>query len=412
MVTTASVIALGDNLYHGSLLQAGQNDTGEWNYEPIYVNVRDEIQKADLAIVDQETFLTTDHGSIASYPSFATPTEVGDALVKVGFDVVEHATNHIDDYGVDFIDQTLNFWKTSHPEITVLGIHESQSDADSVKIKQVNGIRIAFLDYTYGTNGFGAGEGKEYMIDMLNVGHQKVGEMIRKAKQSADCVIFIAHWGTEDEPMPNEYEKQWANFLMQQGVDVVIGGHPHVLQPYGRLTDDQGHDMVIFYSLGNFVSTQQELPELLGGMGCFTIEKTTLNGESTVRILDPTVRPTVMHYNSDKTVLTPYMLEDYTEELALQHGVRDLIGDTFTLSNLKRKFKEIMSMNVEPSTGTNLLDVTYTWDGYMTDTNGNYVEDTASISQYQYYGSRGISVDDYYSEIDIDYTRDYTKDYS
>ena len=290
VVSTASVIAVGDNLYHGSLLQAGQSDTGVWNYDKIYQHVADEIQAADLAIVDQETVLTTNHDAIASYPSFATPTEVGDSLVNVGFDVVEHATNHIDDYGSDFIEQTLNFWKTSHPEITYLGIHDSQEDADSVKVVTVNGIRIAFLDYTYGTNNSGAGEGREYMIDMFNVGHEKVAQMIAKAKAAADCLIFVAHWGTEDEPMPNEYEKQWANFLMKQGVDIVIGGHPHVLQPYGRLTDNEGHNMVIFYSLGNFVSTQQELPELLGGMASFTIQKTVTNGVTTIDVLDQTVR--------------------------------------------------------------------------------------------------------------------------
>ncbi len=399
VVTTATVIAVGDNLYHGSLLQYGQNDSGNWNYDGIYDQVRDEIQAADLAIVDQETVLTTEHDAISSYPSFATPTEVGDALINAGFDVIESSTNHIDDYGYDYIEQTLNFWKTSHPEATVVGIHESQEDADTVKIREVNGIRIAILNYTYGTNNSGAGEGREYMIDMFSQGSDRVAEMIQKAKADSDCVVFIASWGNEDEPMPSEYEKQWATFLMQQGVDVVVGGHPHVLQPYGRMSDDEGHEMVIFYSLGNFVSTQQELPELLGGMGCFTIEKTVTEGETSIRILDQTVKPMVMHYNKDSNVFAPYMLEDYTEELASQHSVRldeSLVGDSFTVANLQRKFDEIMSMKVTPSDGTSMLNVSFDYDGNMIDnTTGNYVEDYDSVTELEYYAELGVNISDY-----------------
>ena len=105
-ISTARVIAVGDNLYHTSLLESGQYDTGEWNYDHIYEHVLDEIQAADLAFIDQETVLTSDHNAISSYPSFATPTEVGDAIIKAGFDVIESATNHIDDYGYDYMAQT------------------------------------------------------------------------------------------------------------------------------------------------------------------------------------------------------------------------------------------------------------------------------------------------------------------
>lgn len=381
-VTTASVIAVGDNLYHESLLQSGQSDSGTWNYDHIYENVKDEIQAADVAMVDQETVFTTDHSAVSAYPSFATPTEVGDALINTGFDVIESATNHIDDYGSDYIEQTLNFWSSNYPKIPVLGIHASQEDADTVKTLEVNGIRIAFLDYTYGTNNGGAGEGKDYMIDIFD--KTKVASMIQKAKADSDCLIFVAHWGKENESMPTEYEKEWATFLMQQGVDVVIGGHPHVLQPYGRMSDENGNEMLIFYSLGNFVSTQESLSTLLEGMASFTIQKSVLNDKTTIQITDAAVKPMVMHYNKDEGVFGPYMLEDYTEDLASQHGVRDIIGEEFTLANLKDKFNEIMSMNVEPSSRTDLLDVSFDSELNMLDANGNYVEDTWSISAEQY----------------------------
>lgn len=388
VISTATVIAVGDNLYHSKLYQSGQYESGTWNYDHIYANVLDEIQAADVAMIDQETVFAPAHDAVSTYPSFATPQEVGDAIIKAGFNVIESATNHTDDYGYDYLQTTLDFWNTNYPDIPVLGIHSTQEDADTVKVKEVNGIRIAFLDYTYGTNNSGMGEGYEYMLDVFD--KEKITSMIQKAKQISDCIIFVAHWGTEDETMPNEYEKQWAAFLMQQGVDVIIGGHPHVLQPYGRLSDDQGHSTLVFYSLGNFVSTQQELPELLGGMASFTIQKSTLNGESTIEILSPDVKPTVMHYNHDTGTYAAYMLEDYTEELASQHSVRNLIGDEFTLANLQAKFDEIMSMNVKPSTNTNLLNIKFDWEGNMIDkTTGEIVEDTESIHSWEYLASVG-----------------------
>ena len=380
------MIAVGDNLYHSKLYESGEYDSGVWNYDHIYTHVLDQIQAADVAMIDQETVFAPSHDAVSSYPSFATPQEVGDAIIKAGFNVVESATNHADDYGYDYLKNTLDFWSTNYPDIPVLGIHATQEDADTVKTKEVNGIKIAFLDYTYGTNNSGLGDGYDYMLDIFD--KDKITSMIQKAKQVSDCIIFVAHWGTEDETMPNEFEKQWAAFLMQQGVDVIIGGHPHVLQPYGQLSDDQGHSTTVFYSLGNFVSTQQELPELLEGMAIFTIQKSTLNGKSTIQILSPEVKPMVMHYNHDSGEYGPYMLDDYTEELAASHSVRNLIGDEFTLENLKAKFKEIMSMNVKPSTNTNLLNVKFDWEGNMIDkTTGNVVEDTESIHSWEYLAS-------------------------
>lgn len=406
-ISTADVIAVGDNLYHASLYQSGQSESGEWNYDHIYANVLDEIQAADVAFIDQETVLTNDHSAVSTYPSFATPTEVGDAIVKAGFNVIESATNHVDDYGYDYMAQTFEFWRTNYPEIPVLGIHETQEDADTVKTMEVNGITIAFLDYTYGTNNSGAGEGREFMIDIFD--KTKVAAAIQKAKEISDCIIFVAHWGTEDDTEPNEYQKQWATFLMQQGVDVVIGGHPHVLQPYGRLSDDQGNEMVIFYSLGNFVSTQQNFLELLGGMAKFTLEKTVLNGETSIRVLTPTVKPLVMHYNRDANEYGPYMLEDYNNSLAEQHSARNEFPEEFTVENLQKTFNDIMSTNVTPSTGTDLLNVSFDAYGNMVDkTTGNVVDSNG------YDNSSEDDQDDssYYDENYTDYDNGYYDDYT
>ena len=404
-VTTATVLAVGDNLVQPSLLASGQSETGAWNYDSVYANLKSDIQAADIAMVNQETPFTTDHSAVSGTAPYATPTEVGDALVNAGFNVVTSATALIDDNGSSMINETLNYWETSHPDVTLVGIHKSQTSTNTAKIVEINGIKIAFLDYTfpaYGsqsgisdnsadTTGSSASSGstatssssKGSMIDTFNTAD--VAAAIKQAKSSADCVIFSANWGKTEEPMPTEYEKEWANFLMEQGVDVVIGTNPNVLQPYGYLTDDSGHNMLIYYSLGNFVTGQETLKQLLGGMAAFTIQKTVDGDQTSIQIQDATLTPLVMHYSYDTPEYAPYKLDDYTDALAAAHSVRQSIGDEFSLENLQTKYDEIMSMNVTPSTKTDLLDVTFDSDGNMLDSNGNYVEDNDSITSSWYY---------------------------
>ena len=404
-VTTATVLAVGDNLVQPSLLASGQSETGAWNYDSVYANLKSDIQAADIAMVNQETPFTTDHSAVSGTAPYATPTEIGDALVNAGFNVVTSATALIDDNGSSMINETLNYWETSHPDVTLVGIHKSQTSTNTAKIVEINGIKIAFLDYTfpaYGsqsgisdnsadTTGSSASSGntatssssKGSMIDTFNTAD--VAAAIKQAKSSADCVIFSANWGKTEEPMPTEYEKEWANFLMEQGVDVVIGTNPNVLQPYGYLTDDSGHNMLIYYSLGNFVTGQETLKQLLGGMAAFTIQKTVEGDQTNIQIQDATLTPLVMHYSYDTLEYAPYKLDDYTDSLASAHSVRQSIGDEFSLENLQTKYDEIMSMNVTPSTKTDLLDVTFDSDGNMLDSNGNYVEDNDSITSSWYY---------------------------
>lgn len=360
-VSTASVIAVGDNYYQDQLLQSGQSESGTWNYDSVYTNIQSEIQAADVAMISQDSVFTSDHDSVSTYP-FAVPTEVGDAIVNAGFDVVASASDTINDFGADMITQTLDYWNTSHPDISVLGIHGSQEDADTVNVIEVNGIRIALLNYTFGLDNAAAG-GQEYMIDVFD--RDSVSSAIQKAQEESDCIILFAHWGNENESTPSEYQKQWATFLMEQGVDVVIGSHPHVLQPYGRMSDDSGNEMVIFYSLGNFVTGQETFDTLLEGMAQFTIQKTVQNGETSIQILSPSITPLVMHYNYDSAEYGPYLLSQYNDEIGTYHSGRNSFPEIFSVENLQTRFDEIMSTNVTPSTGTDLLSATFDSDGNM-----------------------------------------------
>lgn len=351
-VSTASVIAAGDNYFQSMLLAAGQTESGEWNYDDVYTNLRSLINGADLACISQDSVLTSDHASISTFP-FAVPTEVGDAIVNAGFDVVASASDTVNDLGTDMIRQTLEYWSTEHPEVSLLGLHDSQEAADTITVREVNGIRIALLDYTFGLDN-ALTEGEDYMVDVFD--RDTVSAAIQKAKEESDCIILFAHWGDEESTEPSEYQKQWASFLLEQGVDVVIGAHPHVLQPYGRLSDEEGNEMVIFYSLGNIVTGQETFDTLLEGMAQFSIQKTVQNGETSIQIFSPSITPMVMHYDYNSGEYRPYLLSEYSDEIGAAHSGRYSFPEVFSVENLENRFDEIMSQKVTPSSGTDLLD--------------------------------------------------------
>lgn len=343
-VTTASLLAVGDDLIHSGLFNSGRTESGIYNYDHLYAHVKEYVEAADLAIVNQETILINDHTQLSGYPSFGSPVEIADALVNCGFDVVLHATNHTMDKGVTGINDTLTYWKTNFPQITLLGIHESQEDADTIKVVEVNGIKIAMLNYTYGLNGYTLPEDQPYLVDLLD--KQKVHEAITKAKQISDMVIFFAHVGDEYVYEPSEYSKEWVNYLLEEGVDIAVNSHPHVLEPYTMLEREDGHKMLVYYSMGNFISTQDAVPRLLGGMAKINIEKRTVNGESTVTVTDYTLEPLVAHWNHDTKEYGVYMLKDYTDEMAARHYLN------FTVQDMNNLFDQIMNTEVTPAAGT------------------------------------------------------------
>lgn len=350
IITSVDILAVGDNtVYNDYIYSSGQRDSENWNYDHLYANMADEIKAADLSIAAQTTVLSTNHETVNNYS--ITPSEVGDALINAGFDVIAAATNSIDDYGPASIMETIQFWKTSHPDIPVLGLHETQAEANTVTTMTINDIRIALLNYTYDTNNSGSDENNDFIIDIFD--KAKITAAVNQVKDY-DCIIFIAHWGDENTTEVNEFQKQWAAYLMELGVDVLIGAHPHVLQPYGRLSDTRGNEMIVFYSLGNFVSTAETIDGLLGGVAKLTVEKTVQNGVSTVKFLTPVIEPMVMHYSYDDNSFKTYMLEDYSNDLAYGHYMIHSSND-FTVENLQNRFKDIMSMNVTPSTAKDLV---------------------------------------------------------
>lgn len=348
-VISVDILAVGDNLIHSGLYKSGMSDDGEWNYDHLYKYVRNDIADADIAIVNQETIFVENHDSISSYPTFGSPTEIGDALANAGFDVVLHASNHTMDKGTTGVTDTLNFWKTKHPVMTVLGINENQEAQDTITVVEKKGIRFAMLNYTYGLNGYTLPADEAYMVNVLD--KEKVAAAIAQAKEISDVIVFFCHVGTEYVYEPSEASKEWVNFLLEQGVDIAIDSHPHVLEPYTMLTGEDGHQMLVYYSMGNFISTQDAIPRLIGGMAKITVEK-RINAEgSEIVISDYTLEPLVTHWNHTSMTYAVYKLSDYTDDLASQHGINSLTTETFNVESLNNLFNEIMNTTVNPATG-------------------------------------------------------------
>ena len=312
-------------------------ESGDWNYDAIYQPVKADVEAADLALVTQETVFVENRDDISGYPSFGTPPEFGDALVDTGFDVVAHATNHILDKGTDSIEYTMKWWKEKHPEIPILGIHQDQEDAEHITVVQCKALKLAMLDYTYGLNDIPLAEDKSYMVDVFD--QEKARADIRKAREEADVVIVVMHVGEEYVQDVDEQTRQWVDLFLEEDVDIVIGSHPHVIRTMETLTGEDGHKMLVYYSLGNFTSTQNDLPSLLGAMAKITIKKDVKTGA--IQIPEHEFIPLLMHYNHDSRTYGIYKLNDYTQELADQHTANERNPGEFSISYYKELFEQI-----------------------------------------------------------------------
>lgn len=334
---TVDLLAVGDNIAHRAIRESGQKKNGEWNYDHIYQYVKEDVEKADLALVTQETVFVEDRNDVSGYPSFGTPVEFGDALVDTGFDVVAHATNHILDKGTESIEYTLDWWEKQHPKTEILGIHDSEKSAEEIPVVTCKKMKLAMLDYTYGLNGIELPDNKEYLTDVFD--KEKAREDIRKAKEMADAVIVVMHVGEEYNQDVDAETQEWVDVFLEEGVDIVIGSHPHVVRTMETLTREDGHKMLVYYSLGNFTSTQEDLPSLMGAMAKITIKKDIKTGE--IQIPKQEFIPLLMYYDRENPAAAIYKLEDYPSELVKKHSAYKKNPQEFSLEYYQKLFEEI-----------------------------------------------------------------------
>ena len=302
-VYTANLVMVGDALIHSSVYNDA-NRLANWNgynFKPQIELIKEKTKDYDLAYYNQETILGGTSLGLSDYPTFNSPQEVGDAFIDAGFNLVSLATNHTADRGKQAILNSREYWN-SKEGVQAVGSYSSEEEKKALetKVLEVNNIKYAMLNYTYGTNGMPVSD--NYLVnvwptDIDNINnpdndskYQSYKETVKKdieaIRDKVDVLMVAMHWGVEYTHTPTAYEKDMAKFLADNKVDIIIGTHPHVIQPVEWIGDT-----IVFYSLGNFISAQYQNQStctyykcMVGLMSSLNITKTDDNGDVTIKI--------------------------------------------------------------------------------------------------------------------------------
>ena len=274
-----SVFMVGDALIHSCVYQDAKTSDGGYDFKPMLELIKPIASKYDLAYYNQETVLGGTELGLSNYPRFNSPYEVGDAFIDAGFDLVSLATNHTMDKGEVGVTNSVNYWKKQKNVVTSGQWTSAEDREKSIsKIYEKNGIKYAFLSYTTWTNGLETPAGKEYLNNVYS--DEKAAADIAKVKDKCDVIIVAMHWGTEYSLGVDNSQDRIAKFLSDQGVQLIIGAHPHVVEPVEYIND--GKTFVI-YSLGNLISDQEGNERLTGLMMSVNIKK-VVEPDDTVKI--------------------------------------------------------------------------------------------------------------------------------
>ena len=323
------IIMVGDILLHDPVENAALSEDGSYNYDFIFKNTRDMIHAADIAIVNQEVIIGGQELGVSGYPCFNAPYAIGDSLVNAGFDVVCHATNHSLDKGKKGLQNCYSFWKNAYPSMTVIGLNGTENDYTNVDIVTSKGFRFAILNYTYGTNGINPPKDMPHAVDMLD--KNKIIRDLKYAEENADFTIVCPHWGTEYNLGIDSSQKKWTALFRKYGADLVIGTHPHVIEPIKMIEDNKSGitnnsgdgDMLVYYSLGNFVNWTSSSGKgianrMVGGMAKVTVGRNK-SGEAVIK--KHSVTPLVCHLQKGREGVSVYPINKYTEEMGRQNQI-------------------------------------------------------------------------------------------
>lgn len=340
-----SFLAVGDNLMHQKLLDEAKHE-GEYDFSSYYANIQSVIQKVDLSFVNQETIFGGKDLGYSGYPLFNTPDEMAQNLHDVGFDVVNGATNHSFDKGEKAITHSIQLMK-QFQDMTYLGLYDSQEERDTIQVVEKNGIKISFLSYNQLTNGNYVPHSYTYNpFDKA-----LIQKDVENAKEISDFVVVSCHWGNEYDTDANSFQKEYAQFMADLGVDVIVGTHSHTLEPTQWIDGKDGHRTLVAYSLGNFISGMMEEETQLGGMLSLDFVKK----DNQLSIENVTITPLVNHYRvknvnqayETRYDFTVYRLKDYTEDLASQHGLNGYEGISISVDKMKKRVQERTASDIQ-----------------------------------------------------------------
>jgi poly-gamma-glutamate synthesis protein (capsule biosynthesis protein) len=325
---------VGDLLIHLPILDYAK--TEGYNFDFIFENMEKYIKEYDIKIINEEVLISGSNFSIKGYPRFNSPFELADSVVKAGFNVILKSTNHVNDFGEKARLLDLNNWK-KFPNIKVTGSYQNEEEAQKITYFETKGIKIALLNYCYGSNRLLR---NSYTINKIK--YDKIKNDIKKSKsEGADIIIVMPHWGKEYSLKSNIFQNKWSKIFFELGVDIIIGTHPHVIEPVKIMEDkDKNRKMYIFYSLGNFISSGASRKKnvfwrYLGGMAHIIIGKKN----NKVIIKEVKFIPLITHIYPENKKVTTFKVKDYNENMAKNNYVGIRYDKTFSYDNMMDIFK-------------------------------------------------------------------------
>lgn len=257
---TAKVFMVGDALIHSAVYDDARQSDGTYDFTSMLSSIKPISSKYDLAYYNQETILGGKDLGYSNYPRFNSPQEVGDAFVDAGFNLVSLATNHTMDKGEQGVLNSVSYWKTKSGVVSSGQWSSDEERNQSITtIHEVNNIKYAFISYTIWTNGLNTPTGKEYLNNVYS--EEKAKADIDAVRDKVDFVIVAMHWGTEYSFKVDAKQEEIANYLSSLGVDLIIGAHPHVIQTVEYINNKK---TFVVYSLGNFISDQNDIDNFTG----------------------------------------------------------------------------------------------------------------------------------------------------
>lgn len=333
---TATLLFAGDVLLHRTVRESGAIPGGGYRYDHLFSHVQREIAAADLAVINQETLSAGEAFGLSGYPCFNAPTALADAIAGAGFRAVLLANNHAMDRGAEGLHACRRYYTEHFPSVTVCGVTESEAEEREIPVFSLGNIRVAILNYTYGTNGIPLPDNRPFLVHLLTP--ERARREIAAARQIADFVVVCPHWGTEYQGEPDSEQVSYAALFAEAGADLVVGTHPHVIQPIAWLDGKEGHRTLVYYSLGNFVSAAMVSEagageRLLGGMAKIRLQKK--NG--TTEIAESSVIPIVTQVGTSPPRVTVYPFSEYTPAMAEENWFfgRD---SRFSFAACRRRF--------------------------------------------------------------------------
>lgn len=342
--TSAKLVAVGDNLMHRSCTLSAKNADGTYDFTKHFANMADIFKAADLAVISQDTVLGgIELGATSTETGiFNTAVELADGMADAGINVVIAANNHIMDEGSAGLNTMMSYFSTKYPNITLLGVNNSREAKDEPIYVETNNIKIAMINYSYGSNQTADLDASPYLLNQYD--EDWLSDILKQAREEADFIIAFPFWGEQNSMDYTQEQERQAQFLADNGVDLIIGSYPHVVEPVKWITAENGDRTLVYYSLGNFQSIQNTVENMLGGQANVTISKE----EDGTHISDYSLDFVVTHYEQRESseyydIVTTYPLADYTSDLAARHGMSVSGNEEFNLASLQGLSSQILS---------------------------------------------------------------------